>query len=303
MWFLLNFLIPVYAIQCKDESNNDVSSWEIMKLPQSTSYIYSTDNKISTYDLNSTTQGALANTLNQVWIQDMNYVMYNDEPPFSETYNFSVAHAKAVLFWDKSSAVGIFHSIPKFPVGPDMTPVYTGLLENAWEYAQHVVCVTMTLNDVQNLVSVISSLNPLIYSGSFNVSKSVSYSDCYTLSIGNRIVFAKPSNYNVDIWADCISPYFSSSLQVISWVHGTLDGPECNVYNTVDITTISYSFGKAYSNENNHAKWGIGMNPLVCFGDLNRVTSQKTRSGSVICWKDADLYTSLNNIIVGINSC
>ncbi len=303
MWFLFSLFVSTVAVQCKDESNTDTNSWEILKFPQSTSYVYSTDTQPSMYDLNSTTQGALANTFTQMWNPNMNYVLYNDEPPFATEYNFSVAHAKATFFWDDVSAVGIFHSIPKFPVGPDASPEYTGLLENAWEYAQHIVCVSMSLADLQTTLSVVSNLNPLVYSGSFGSIEPVTYSECYATNVGNYILFGKPASYEVDIWSNCVSPYFSTSLEVISWVHGTLDGPACGTETTLDITSISYLFGASYSNYDNHAKWGLGANPLVCFGDLNRVTSQQTRSGAVLCWKDTDLYSSLSSIVSSTNTC
>lgn len=304
--FLHSFLplfVAVGALQCKNEVGDDVESWEILKFPKSTSYVYSTNQQTSLYDLNSTTEGALAYTMQQLWTPNIQYLVYNDEPPFATTYNFTSAHAKAVFFWDSETAVALFHSIPKFPVGPNMSLQYVGLLPNAWEYAQHIVCVTMTPMEIQTLLPILGALGPRVYGGSLPEPASLHSQACTIQPIDNRLLFAKPATFEVDIWSACVAPYFGTSLQVISWVHGTLDGPVCNVNQTVDITQITYGFGESYTNYNNHAKWGIGEYPLVCFGDLNRVTTQTIRSGAVLCWKDMDVYNSLQSIIADTNTC
>jgi deoxyribonuclease-2 len=303
MRFLLPFLSCVFAIQCKDEVGNDIPGWEILKFPQSTSYVYSTSTQPSMFNLNSTTEGALAHTMQQMWLADTDYMVYNDEPPFATDYNFTVAHAKAVFVWNNASGFALFHSIPKFPVSPNMSPYYSGLLQNAWEYAQHIVCMNLQTTDIQQVLPLLASLNPQIYGGIIPVATLIPDIQCTIHFLGNRILFAKPASYEVDIWSACVASYFASSLQVISWVHGTLDGPACSQTSTVDITTIEYLFGESYSNYNNHAKWGIGVEPLVCFGDLNRVTTQKTRSGAVLCWKDVELYNALSQTIASTNSC
>jgi hypothetical protein len=307
---LLSFLLSAFivsdclAVQCKDEIGGSVGSWEILKFPQSTSYVYSASNNQSVYDLNSTSTGALAHTMQQLWSDSYtSYVMYNDEPPYATTYNFSAAHAKAVFFWDESTAVALLHSIPKFPVGPSESPEYIGLLHNAHEYAQHIVCISLTSADLQAILSTLSGMNPWVYEGILPTPTQLPSDQCKYTSFGNRILITKSSTNTVDMWADCISSYFSTNLKVISWVHGEASGPTCNQEQTLDITSVNYPFGILYSDYQNHAKWGIGNYPLVCFGDLNRVDTQKTRSGSVVCWKDIFLYTALSNIVETTDAC
>lgn len=301
---LVSFFVLTAALECKDEIGNAIDSWEILKFPQSTSYVFSTETESSPYDLNSTSSGALAETIQQLWTPGIQYAIYNDEPPYATGYNFSVAHAKAVFFWDSVSAVGIFHSIPQFPVGPGLSPSYIGLLPNAWEYAQHVVCVSIPVAELNSVLASLAAMSPRVYDGSLpSPALPTPLIDCSYIPVGDRIVIAKPSIYQVDIWSTCIAGHFSTDLQVISWVHGTTDGPSCGQTDTVDISEITYPFGESYSNYDNHAKWGVGTSPLVCFGDLNRVESQMQRSGAVLCWKDLEIYNSLTAIVASTNSC
>lgn len=299
---LLTAIATASGVSCKSESGDDVGNWELFKFPKSTSYVYSQNSYESSYSLNDTTNGALAHTMQQLWLPNVNYTLYNDEPPYSTSYNFSVAHAKAALIWDESSAIGIFHSIPKFPVGPGSSSSYIGLLPNAWDYAQHVACINLPIETFPTIASSLSTLTPEIYEGSMlNIEDIKSSETCEYLTLDpavNRILITKPQSYNVDIWETCISPYFGTDLQVMSWIHGTMDGPYTNQTTTTDISGVTYSFGVSYSEYDNHAKWAIGQTPLVCIGDLNRVESQKQRSGAAICWKDLDVWNALNSIIL-----
>ena len=312
--FLITLSKTVSAISCKDESGSDIPTWTIMKLPQGTAYYYyDTNNQytFSQYSLNDTTNGSLTHTLNQLWSSDTNYVIYNDEPPNQTEYNFSVAHSKAVWMWDDTSAIVITHSIPKFPRGPKETTLYEGLMSNAWDYGQAAACFQVSLNALPAALHLVYETVPFIYDQSckncYTDFKPNTTDSCETYIIdGQHIMFMKPSEVEVDIWASCISPYFNSNVSVESWIHGTTDGPYCPptyAFETLDIQSLKFPEGQSFTEYEDHSKWGILHSPLVCFGDLNRVTSQMTRAGTVYCWKDPELWTQLNELIVSTNSC
>ena len=308
----------VSGISCKDESGSDTPTWTIMKLPQGTSYYYYDTNtayNFSPYSLNDTSNGALTHTIRQLWGSNINYIIYNDEPPNQLSYNFSVAHSKAVWMWDDSNAIVITHSIPKFPQGPTLESEYSGLMENAWDYGQAASCFQVSLSSLPTALNLVYETVPLIYDQSCTncyehstkIHKENATESCPTYIIdGQHIMFMKPSVNQIDIWASCISPYFNSNVSVESWIHGTMDNAYCSPtyeYDTVDIQSLQFPEGQTFTEYDDHSKWGILQSPLVCFGDLNRVTSQMTRSGTVYCWKDITLWTQLNELIVSRNSC
>ena len=316
---LLSFTLfqVTYTLSCKDESGSDVPTWTIMKLPQGTSYYYYDTNaayNFSPYSLNDTSNGALTHTISQLWSSDINYIIYNDEPPAQLAYNFSVAHSKAVWIWDNTNAIVITHSIPKFPQGPQEQMSYTGLMENAWDYGQAASCFHVSLQALPNTLSLVYDTAPLIYDKScvecFENHKLITQNatdSCLTYIIdGQHIMFMKPSTNEIDIWGSCIAPYFSSQVLVESWIHGTMDNAFCPPtyqYQTLDIQSLQFPEGQTFTEYDDHSKWGILQSPLVCFGDLNRVTSQMTRAGTVYCWKDPELWTQLNELIVSTNNC
>lgn len=308
-------------VSCLDESNSKVQSWTIFKLPQSTTYYYyDTNQKIlqqSPYSLNDTSNGALTNTIQQLWssLSNINYVLYNDEPPSNPPYNFSVAHSKGFWMWDDKSAIIITHSIPKFPLGPQESSEYIGLLSNAWVYGQVVSCLTVTSQEIEAMISYLEITNPLVYETTVSSlpteDKQITIKGenqnnipCNSYLLENTYLwFVKSPSTQIDIWSSCIAPYFDSSMQVESWLHGANpDGPTCSTYDIVDIQALEFGESEI-SNYDDHSKWGIGESPLVCFGDLNRMQSQMIRGGGVYCWKDQELWQIMNNIIQSTDSC
>lgn len=322
-FFLFNTILsPVSSVSCKDESGSNIPTWTIMKLPQGTDYYYyDTENgySFSQNSLNDTTTGALTHTINQLWDSNTNYIIYNDEPPNETGYNFSVAHSKAVWIWDNTNAIVITHSIPKFPQGPALENKYIGLMKNAWEYGQAASCFQVSLSALPSALNLVYETVPFIYDRAGNFVESITENatqlaestdtvdPCYTYTIDDQYtMFMKTSTNKVDIWASCISPYFSSKISVESWIHGTTDGAYCPptyAFETLDIQSLQFPKGQSFKEYDDHSKWGILESPLVCFGDLNRVTTQMVRAGTVFCWKDTNLWTQLNSLIVSTNSC
>jgi deoxyribonuclease-2 len=314
IFLVLNIIFySTTAISCKDETNNDTPTWTIMKMPKGTDYYYydiNTGYNFSPFSLNDTNTGALSYTVKQLWNSNTDYIIYNDEPPNQPAYNFSVAHSKSILLWNNESGVIITHSIPEFPQGPSSTPYYKGLMQNAWDYGQAITCFTVSLSALQSTINMIIQMTPLIYDSHCKdcfCKNSVPSAECTIHTIDSKyILFIKPESYEVDIWASCIAPYFSSPIKVESWIHGDMDGAYCPPdykFQTLDIQKLTFPGGQSFIEYDDHSKWGILNIPFVCFGDLNRVTTQKTRSGSVYCWKDSNLWNSLNKIITTTNTC
>ena len=72
------------AISCRDEAGIPVDSWQALKFNKGTQYLYADTNqptpKLSTYNMNDTSVGALTHTTKQLW-DVSTYIAYNDEPP------------------------------------------------------------------------------------------------------------------------------------------------------------------------------------------------------------------------------
>ncbi len=318
LFFLLSVCNMTHAISCKDESGATIDSWTIFKLPAGTSYFYYEKNgtlSSSPYSLNDTEHGALSHTMDQLWKSSSQYILYNDENPFQSVYNFSVGHAKGVLLWDSAGGIMIQHSIPKFPYGPAIVGQYSGIPSNAYTYGQHITCFPMTLGDIKLFSYSLPLVIPNIYDSACSGATCVgnmehvirgAYNNsalCETYTMHNMyMLFQKTTQWNNDLWSGCVGPYYRNNLYVESWIHGNAIGPVCSPYNTLDIMSVNMG-GVQYSEYNDHSKWALGASPLVCFGDINRMTTQYVRGGGTFCWFDETLWNILSQSIVSSNHC
>lgn len=319
----LSFIAATAAINCLNEVGNPVPYWAIFKLPQGTQYYYydqKTGFTASQYSLNDTTQGALTNTMQQLWTSQEFYAFYNDEFEGQTEYNYTVGHSKGIWAWD-TQGIFIQHSLPNFPTaGPKMASQYTGLPPNVFDYAQHLFCISTDISQVAQqfqyvLPQIYETEQPLepilpleqLLNGFYNSSPV-----CNITQLSTATLFAKTAAWNADLYADCIAPALSSSLSVESWQHGDYpEGAACQPavqYNTVDIQTLNYGIPSGspsteFSIMDDHSKWAIAASTTVCFGDINRVTSQYERNGAAICIEDEQLWKYLSLAIVSQESC
>ena len=85
MFCFILFLTTTFAFQCINDVGKPVDSWIILKKPKGTTYFFydslEKDFKTSPYSLNDSSSGALAHTSKQLWHQEANYVIYNDQVP------------------------------------------------------------------------------------------------------------------------------------------------------------------------------------------------------------------------------
>jgi deoxyribonuclease II len=331
MFGILTFLIGLFsssALSCKDENGGNVDSWLIIKSPFGTSYYYGDDNtnlqKSTNDSLNITDSGALAFTSEQIWIAD-SYVLYNDEPPLSTNYSYTFGHTKGLFFLDNSSGVWLQHSTPEFPYGPSITPNYIGLHQNAWENGQHFFCVTLKPQELDKIAFGFLYNRPLIYDFKLSYDIQQNYGNITALtqnkyntdpncisatvnSLGGAqyTVFSKNTEWNNDLYSNCIEDYYNTNLLVQSWVHSDGLGPSCPWFGktVLDVKNMYFSADFSWSAWNDHSKWAADTAyDILCFSDINRVSDQFKRGGGAICKKDSMFYKTIYSAIQNTDSC
>jgi deoxyribonuclease-2 len=335
MLLLLLLLLPntSYALDCISDQGKPVDSWLLIKTPQGTTYFYyDSYNKIfdiSPYSLNDTSRGALAYTTKQLWQSDANYVLYNDQSPkgnmdLNSTTAFG--HTKGFFAFDeKGNGFWLTHSIPLFPLGPSKTSEYLALGRNAGIYAQHLLCLSVnakTLNDLAskfllnkpNIYDVVikttnyHNINQLV-SGKYSTEKLCESSPFFTQSGMEFIVYSKTAQWNNELWAECVTPQQKDTLLVESWIRGSAEGPICpsTDYDTLDIKYLDFLSNKysySWPETKDHSKWAITLNkPIVCMGDINRMTTQYSRGGGTACFSDMTLHSILKKAITTTDTC
>lgn len=319
-FFLL--LAPfISALQCQNDLNQPIDSWFAIKEPKGTSYVYWDNNTPfapSGLSLNDTDSGALASTLKQLWEPNTEYILFNDEPPVT-TDNIKNGHTKGVWAWNKNEAFVITHSIPLFPKGPVMATSYEGMGSNAYTYGQTLACFSFSIANLIILANQMILESPDIYE-----KKTGSNTPQPLLNLANGLVsnepmcnstalntvgglqimfFSKSSQWNNELYSQCIAQTIQESLFVETWIRGSATGPSClGNFHVNDITLLELPFHEIYKETQDHSKWAVGTQ-YVCAADINRMTTQYKRGGGAFCFINPALAKTLNATIQAANVC
>jgi len=327
------FLTSVSYPVCKNQEGSAVPFWFLVKAPKGTDSLYydATQSGFvpATHDLNSTTAGALAMTMQQLWSswprgakawgseQTTDYLVFNDEPPTATTYNYTVGHTKGVWAWNvaEDAAIVLQHSTPKFPLGPGQSSTYTGLGGNAWMYGQHFACFSLTVAELAALAPATQLTVPDIYDSRIRSSSPAALQalangqtsadpTCSLTPSSSFHYYAKSSQWNNELYAACIAGSEGESLLVESWIRGSAEGPSCGTPDVLDVQALAYPNLPAFTEYNDHSKWAVSQSgDLVCASDINRMTTQYSRGGSAFCFNDTGLSSALRAAITATDSC
>ncbi len=308
----MNNLLLTASLACiSDITNNITNYWYAIKYPQGFKYSYGEESHglaPSDYDMQDTDRGALALTVSQLWNNpNASYIIYNDESAMNETYNSNMGHTKGILATDGEFGFWLQHSTPKYPIGPTYTADYKGLTSNGFDYGQHFLCVSLTNEEIQRLAGHMKMNRPAIQDSrivdnghnlkNFTELATGDYTtspQCDTIIIeysGHRwTVFAKTAEWDSELYSKCIEPYFNAPLMVESWIRGS----KCPETGTVrDVKSVEFN-GVNWTEYNDHSKWAISDTNIVCFSDINRMTTQAKRGGGAICFENEKVNQIFN---------
>ncbi|GMI13707.1 hypothetical protein TrVE_jg4962 [Triparma verrucosa] len=345
--FVLLFLPAfVRAIKCLNESGDPVNWWSaISQGSGSMSYYYidadsaSSSFTLSSYDVGSSTGGAIMNTVNLLYEDsgDIAYALYNDEPPPDKTESSTYAHAKGVMMADDEGGYWLVHSKPHWPNGVEDG----GGPFPDFDYAQSLLCVSVDLQTFDEIGEMLKISYPYIYDsalpdslqsslpsfGEFiskekvdDESSVISFSDNAGGSNSDFLAFAKSKAWGKDLYEDLVAPQLKDDLYVETWRDGSggkmptfcvadaddwhAGGVDWNVY---FVNNITMADGVNWSGTKDHSKWavteGSSESKWACVGDINRFCSQEARGGGTLCLQDDNLWNAFSEIVAGYDGC
>jgi deoxyribonuclease II len=236
-----------------------------------------------------------------------------------------VGHTKGILAYYQNQAIYIVHSFDTFPsVLPNgqgnFYAVGLDILDPQMEYGQHMFCVTLSTTDLFSLAGVMSINNPQVYYSRINtpntnitllvqnrtISAAKSYYFNFYTGAGMKMTyFSKSASANVDLYEAIVSPHFADGMILQTWGRPyeadfcppTYQYKNLNVY---DVTIGTYY----WPGTNDHSKWGVGISTqLLCYGDINRMTSQWTRGGGTLCTLVSPLQKLQKSFVESYGSC
>jgi deoxyribonuclease-2 len=337
------------SFTCRDEfSGAPVDWWIIYKFPEEaktapsgTSYAYMDANtytsgqwKISTKSLDDSSS-SLSSTLDPIYSNPSGYIMWNDESPSGHKTS-TKAHAKGLMTLDLAGGLFIRHSIPRFPEDPSQGSY--SFPDNERVYGQTLLCITMRIDQLNELAGQYIINNPYVYASSIPNGVNSAYPyfqqlvkltkkqerDVSAQSVPTNITnvysaggtlftdFAKDKAWDNDLYDNLVAPYYSTNLIVESWGRPLMPS-SCSNYKTMNVKEVTFDSAISFSETKDHAKWAASPNSahrsllsnayVTCIGDINRMTSQRKRGGGATCIINASINAAFNDLATKIESC
>jgi deoxyribonuclease-2 len=339
--------VAAASIGCRDEKGNPVDWFVAFKFNDGMRYAYgdpSTEGTVSMsqYSLDSSSDGAVAHTLQQSYGDGITFARYNDEPPPDKKASSTYVHTKGTLAASGESGFWLVHSCPHFPA----TGSYGGLADTEEKYAQSFLCVSLSAGQLdavgdafflnrpyvydsavtEDIASAAPALAAYLNNGDYSRDAIGNVTDIRTRGGMGMTLFSKTRYWDKDLYGDLVAPTFSSDLLVESWMNGVGPLPSwCKPqyqYNTIDIRALSLA-GQSWTETQDHSKWAIttsdytgdsnsaslrgstfgSSKSMVCIGDINRQHGQLSRGGGTVCMESPALWKQLTGAITQQDQC
>ena len=320
---------------CLDETGAPVDWWAALKYPHSTTYSYAdANNKVfskSSYDMASDSDGALSQTINQIYKgskTDMAYAMYNDESPNGDKWGTAWGHFKGVLGVESDGGFWLVHSVPRLP--ETVANGWKGYPDMATKYGQSMLCTTLSPEEMDKVGTQMQMARGHIYDSnapSFVKSSMpnlqaaidgeyVHTADSSVLQIATRggesfTSLVKSHKWGKELYEDLVAPQFQAGVYAETWQNGVGATPSfCNnshTFNAININHLSTPEGESWTNSQDHSKWCVTMDrgvKVACIGDINRQHGQLSRGGGTLCFNDNEaIWESMIGLVTDLKKC
>jgi deoxyribonuclease II len=187
-------------------------------------------------------------------------------------------------------------------------------------YGQHMYCVTLSPTDLFRLAGVMSINYPQVYYSRINspnanitllvqnqtISAAKSYVFNFPTGAGMPMTyFCKSGSANIDLYEAIVSPYYKDGMILQTWgrPYEADFCPPTYAYKNVNVleTSIGTYWWTGYYD---HSKWAVGISTtMLCYGDINRMTSQWVRGGGTLCTLASPIQKLQKGFVESYGSC
>uniref|UniRef100_A0A4W6EGW0 Deoxyribonuclease-2-alpha n=1 Tax=Lates calcarifer TaxID=8187 RepID=A0A4W6EGW0_LATCA len=255
-------------------------------------------------------KGILANTLQPLFTNtmDFGFISYSDQPPDGRSVSNTHGHSKGVLMVDKTTAVWLLHSTPRFPYKREENCFYP---LSGTRNAQTFICVTFKYDQFRAIGNVAFNFDdhiPDSFKKDFTDAVNEAgvnplYNAFQSLTSRGGQQFgsiAKQQSPDDLYFAIASLPEVNSNVLVQTW--GGQDDRDKSYCpkNGKDVNNIIYVVTDLGDWEpgNDHSKWCVAKDkPLTCIADVNRADSQFRRPGGALCIDNEKIKNIFNKFL------
>lgn len=117
-------------------------------------------------------------------------------------------------------------------------------------------------------------------------------------------IYSKSKQYSDLAWDILIPETYEDDFFSETWTKPERLPSVCDKRYRVH-NVLSLKFGQfKFHFDNEHSKWAVAKKKnIVCFGDLNRTESQKSRGGLVTCFENKILSETIREAITDYEKC
>jgi len=260
-----------------------------------------------------------------------NVLAYTDDEPDDEkgeNVHSNGGHAKGVVAWNSKKIGWLIHSVPNFPVFPNISnnkkdklfpvpPIDDGQLI----YGQSFIYLEMDYTS-ESLTTIRSQLDVMkahIYFKVFSddiegieilekkekgkkeikdEKKEEKKEICVVPFSSDIVHVSKSPKWGKDLFKDFMADYFKSIVVCETWMKpGMVSSP--TVKNALMVKWNDDDHTE-YVTSLDHSKYAVSMNcnyPWVFIGDINRMESQKRRGGGGLMIKNKEIWQAFHSIL------
>ncbi|XP_076675033.1 deoxyribonuclease II [Andrena cerasifolii] len=270
------------------------------------------------------------------------WALYNDSPPDAPSIG-SYGHAKGVAVVNSGQGFWLIHSVPSFPPAPkagDLTrPPKNGHVnitgrydypQSGTLYGQSFLCVSLDgdqfntvgkqlmYNEIivyaKNIPDTLATKYPLLRNATNQKRiKLPPYDDKAVIKSLRSVEFtsfAKGGKWQRELYADFVGPQLQTDLYVQSWQNGPGKLPSiCTDRKIYNVKSLIFGAASVdYANTHDHSKWAVSVTNRtsthwVCIADINRASTQYSRGGGALCFKQPQLWTHYRNVVNDVERC
>jgi len=258
----------------------------------------------------------------------------------SDAWDNSWAHGKGVVAANADTGFWLTHSVPGLPLNSTLSGTEWSFPEGQQLYAQTFLCLSASTGDLDSLSAAFLHSRPYVYDTNlgadgvasqflpkmsewvgtyWEIQRGQQWLSFETLGGLRLQVFGhwplEGAAWDWNVWEGVVAPHLQSDMIVETWCDGHTGGgtdkaclpPVCDrPQQVVEAYTMDFGGGE-FRNTDDHGKWGLSMTreqgAWLCFGDLNRMSSQRFRGGGVVCFQEEGLWEAWRAGITAHQEC
>jgi hypothetical protein len=226
------------------------------------------------------------------------WLVYNDETKLFREAKRAKGHCKGIVAWNHEHIAWLIHSVPNFPRafdGASISPLEPS--EHIYGQSFCYLRVPYASETLDAVLTHVSHMDADVYlhklpSRHVHRPRAPDPTALGRYDFGAYTHLCKPPALRVDVYRD-LQATFTGTWYVQTWRRGH----PVEYAGIHDVYSLRHGTTQ-WTSTQDHSKWGVSNTDLVWFGDLNRMSSQESRGGGGLVFRDRKLAAAMRALVL-----